>query len=89
MVASKVDTNTSISDHVFFFSYAQSKQKGEVLGMWSDADALADINTMLISNFIDGVKLAGLTPKRFVLQTGAKVSCFHHRLCSAVLISVF
>ncbi|CAK1357288.1 hypotheticalsprotein [Cercospora beticola] len=64
-------------DHVFFFSYAQSKQKGEVLGMWSDADALADINTTLISNFIEGLKLAGLTPKRFVLQTGAKHYGFH------------
>ncbi|CAK1357289.1 unnamed protein product [Cercospora beticola] len=66
-----------VSDHVFFFSYAQSKQKGEVLGMWSDADALADINTTLISNFIEGLKLAGLTPKRFVLQTGAKHYGFH------------
>jgi hypothetical protein len=32
------------SDHVFFFSYTQPDQKGGVLGMWSDADALAKIN---------------------------------------------
>lgn len=32
------------SDHVFFFSYTQPQQKGGVLGMWSDADALAKVN---------------------------------------------
>ena len=36
----------------------------------SDADALAKVNTDLISNFMDGLKHAGLTPKRFLLQTG-------------------
>lgn len=36
----------------------------------SDADALAKVNTDLISNFMEGLKLAGLTPKRFLLQTG-------------------
>lgn len=57
-------------DHVFFFSYTQPDQKGGVLGMWSDADALAKVNADLISNFIEGLKLASLTPKRFLLQTG-------------------
>lgn len=33
------------SDHVFFFSYTQPQQKGGVLNMWSDADALAKINS--------------------------------------------
>ena len=31
----------------------------------------------LISNFIEGLKLAKLTPKRFLLQTGAKHYGFH------------
>ena len=31
----------------------------------------------LISNFIEGLKLAELTPKRFLLQTGAKHYGFH------------
>ena len=31
----------------------------------------------LISNFIEGLKLANLTPKRFLLQTGAKHYGFH------------
>ena len=34
----------SASDHVFFFSYMQTTQKGGILSMWSDADALADVN---------------------------------------------
>jgi nucleoside-diphosphate-sugar epimerase len=42
--------------------------------MNSDADVpTAD----LISNFTQGLKLAGLTPKRFLLQTGAKHYGFH------------
>ena len=45
--------------------------------MWSDADALAKVNADLISNFIEGLKLANLTPKRFLLQTGAKHYGFH------------
>ena len=64
--------------------------------MWSDADALAKVNSAysirclliqtstdlsipadLISNFIEGLKLASLTPKRFLLQTGAKHYGFH------------
>ena len=64
-------------DHVFFFSYVQPTQKGGVTGMWSDADALAEVNTKLISNFTDGLKIAGLAPKRFMLQTGAKNYGFH------------
>jgi hypothetical protein len=32
-------------DHVFFFSFATTKQEGAVLGMWSDADALAKLNS--------------------------------------------
>ncbi|USW53394.1 Putative NAD(P)-binding domain superfamily [Septoria linicola] len=69
--------NVDQVDHVFFFSYAQSKQKGNVLGMWSDADALAETNTALLANFIKGMKLANFKPRRFVLQTGAKTYGFH------------
>ena len=64
-------------DFVFFFSYTQPRQTGGVLSMWSDADALAKVNSDLISNFIHGLQLADLTPKRFLLQTGAKHYGFH------------
>lgn len=64
-------------DYVFFFSYTQPKQDAQVLSMWSDADALAKVNTNLISNFMEGLNHASLKPKRFVLQTGAKHYGFH------------
>ena len=64
-------------DHVFFFSFATTQQKGQVLGMWSDADALAKLNTDLLVNFLTGLKDAGLKPKRVLLQTGAKHYGFH------------
>ncbi|KAK5708814.1 hypothetical protein LTR17_020357 [Elasticomyces elasticus] len=64
-------------DYVFFFSYMQPKQKGDVLGMWSNADELAKVNTALLSNLLDALKLANLTPKRVLLQTGAKQYGFH------------
>lgn len=64
-------------DHVFFFSFATTPQKGEVLAMWSDADALAKLNTDLLVNFTNGLKDAGLKPKRVLLQTGAKHYGFH------------
>ena len=45
--------------------------------MWSDASALAKVNTDLISNFASALTLANLKPKRFLLQTGAKHYGFH------------
>ncbi|PVH72836.1 NAD(P)-binding protein [Cadophora sp. DSE1049] len=64
-------------DHVFFFSYMQPTQKGGILSMWSDADALADVNAKLINNFLQSLRLSNLTPKRVLLQTGAKHYGFH------------
>ncbi|CAK7235566.1 hypothetical protein SBRCBS47491_009336 [Sporothrix bragantina] len=64
-------------DYVFFFSYMQPKQKGGTLNMWSDAEELATINGNLMRNFLGGLKNASLTPKRFLLQTGAKHYGFH------------
>ena len=45
--------------------------------MWSDAEALAHVNTSLITNFTQALTLANLKPKRFLLQTGAKHYGFH------------
>ena len=41
-------------DHVFFFSYTQPQQKGGVLSMWSDADAMAEVNckTPFLSTYL-------------------------------------
>lgn len=64
-------------DHAFFFSYTQPAQKGGVLGMWSEAEELAKINSHLMDTFLEGLKQSGLKPKRILLQTGAKHYGFH------------
>lgn len=59
------------ADHVFFFSYIQPPPK-EGKGIWSDAEELVRVNSLLLSNFVEAIKLAEIKPKRFMLQTGAK-----------------
>jgi nucleoside-diphosphate-sugar epimerase len=97
-MASFLTSEKLCSDHVFFFSYVQPVQKGNILGMWSNADELAKANcelhtrseapeerkltemyllAELLDNFLGGLKLAELVPKRFLLQTGAKHYGFH------------
>ncbi|TKA61401.1 hypothetical protein B0A55_11557 [Friedmanniomyces simplex] len=60
------------ADHVFFFSYIQPPPKAGSAGIWSDAEELVRVNSLLVSNFLDALKVASITPKRFMLQTGAK-----------------
>ncbi|KAJ4519210.1 hypothetical protein HRR81_001128 [Exophiala dermatitidis] len=52
-------------------------QKGNILGMWSNAEALAEVNSALLRNFLAGLELASLQPRRVLLQTGAKHYGFH------------
>ncbi|EGE01678.1 NAD dependent epimerase/dehydratase [Trichophyton equinum CBS 127.97] len=59
------------ADYIFFFSYIQSEPE-DGGGIWSAAEELVRVNTAMLSNFLDAVKLAGITPKRVMLQTGAK-----------------
>lgn len=71
-IAKQLQGRTNHVDHVFFFSYMQQEgEKGGMSGMWSDADALVDVNVNLLRNFLDGLEFASLVPKRFMLQTGA------------------
>jgi NAD dependent epimerase/dehydratase family len=59
------------ADYVFFYSYIQPPPKpGGAL--WSDADEMVRVNLLLLSNFLGGLKAANITPKTFMLQTGAK-----------------
>ncbi|KAK6429078.1 hypothetical protein LTR95_014777 [Oleoguttula sp. CCFEE 5521] len=59
------------ADHVFFYSYLQPRpDPGQP--PWSNAQQLVDTNTALLRNFTEALDLAKITPKRFVLQTGAK-----------------
>ena len=58
-------------DVVFFYSYLQPKPKPGS-GAWSNAQELVDVNSALLDNFLGALPLAGLNPKRVLLQTGAK-----------------
>lgn len=59
------------ADYVFFFSYIQVPPKhGQ--GLWSNAEHMAIVNTELLSNFLAALPLAGMAPRRVLLQTGAK-----------------
>jgi nucleoside-diphosphate-sugar epimerase len=59
------------ADHVFFFSYIQVEPKpgGEI---WSNATEMCEVNTKLLSNFLQGLSHAQIRPRRILLQTGAK-----------------
>ncbi|KAK5684168.1 hypothetical protein LTS10_004032 [Elasticomyces elasticus] len=70
-IASKLEAKGVTGDYVFFYSYAQPRPKpGQ--GAWSNAQELADTNTALLKNFLGALDIASITPKRFLLQTGAK-----------------
>ncbi|KAK5103767.1 hypothetical protein LTS08_003186 [Lithohypha guttulata] len=59
------------ADYIFFYSYLQPKPpKGAAA--WSNAEELVKVNVALLKNFLDALPLAGIKPKRFLLQTGAK-----------------
>ena len=56
---------------IFFYSYLQPPPPpGQAA--WSNADELVRVNSALLSNFLSALPLASLSPKRFLLQTGAK-----------------
>ncbi|KAK1073108.1 hypothetical protein LTR74_002074 [Friedmanniomyces endolithicus] len=71
-IAGVLKDHNVTADHVFFFSYIQPPPKAGSAGIWSDAEELVRVNSLLVSNFLDALKVAGITPKRFMLQTGAK-----------------
>lgn len=64
------DANVT-ADYIFFYSYLQPKPPPGAL-IWSNSDELVKVNSALLSNFLDALPSAGITPKRFLLQTGAK-----------------
>lgn len=59
------------ADYVFFYSYLQpSPPPGAAL--WSNAEELVKVNSDLFSNFLGALEEANITPRRVLLQTGAK-----------------
>lgn len=59
------------ADHIFFFSYIQvDPRPGGAI--WSNANEMVEVNTKLLSNFLEALPIAGIKPQRIMLQTGAK-----------------
>jgi hypothetical protein len=56
---------------VFFYSYLQPKPPPNS-APWSNAQELCDVNSALLRNFLGALPLLSLSPKRILLQTGAK-----------------
>lgn len=60
------------ADYVFFYTYLQPKSK-TMGGMGvSSAKALYETNVPLFDNFVTGLELAEIIPRRILLQTGGK-----------------
>ncbi|CAJ0554475.1 Ff.00g129880.m01.CDS01 [Fusarium sp. VM40] len=59
------------ADYVFFYAYLQpsSSESGMSTSM---AQGLYDLNVPMFDNFITGLELANIEPKRILLQTGGK-----------------
>lgn len=79
-IAAVLKERNVTADHVFFFSYIQPPPlPGK--GLWSDAEETARVNSELLKNFLEALKTASITPKRFMLQTGVRRSPFqfHHQ----------
>lgn len=59
------------ADYIFFYSYLQPAPAPGA-AVWSNAEELVKVNVALLDNFLKAITLAKITPKRFLLQTGAK-----------------
>lgn len=62
------------ADYIYFYSYLQPKPPADAPKghAWGNAEELARINKSLFENFLGALEKARITPKRLVLQTGAK-----------------
>src|ERR1700754_4954686 len=58
-------------DYIFFYAYLQPRPPPGARA-WSNQQELLDVNQALLRNFLLALPHAGVKPKRFLLQTGAK-----------------
>ncbi|KAF9884289.1 hypothetical protein FE257_001919 [Aspergillus nanangensis] len=70
-IASALRVNSVTADYVFFYSYLQPKPKPGAT-IWSNAQELYEVNAALLRNSLAALPVAGLKPRRILLQTGAK-----------------
>ncbi|KAJ9603884.1 hypothetical protein H2200_011406 [Cladophialophora chaetospira] len=59
------------ADYIFFYSYLQPRPPPGAM-VWSNSEELVKVNSALLDNFLGALRSAKITPKRFLLQTGAK-----------------
>lgn len=62
----------SDNDYALYFAYIQTEPK-ERTSLLAGGAELAEVNGQLYFNFLEGMKAAGIKPKRVLLQTGGKV----------------
>ena len=57
--------------YIFYYAYLQPKPE-DGNAMWSNDQQLVDVNSAMLSNFLQALGHTNIKPKRFLLQTGAK-----------------
>ena len=70
-IAQALKSANVTADYVFFYSYLQPRPAPGA-GAWTNANELVKVNVSLLSNFLEALSIAGIKPRRFCLQTGAK-----------------
>lgn len=70
-IAQKMADAKVVADYIFFYSYLQPRPPPGV-AILSNLQDLVDVNAKLLDNFLKALVQLGVTPKRFLLQTGAK-----------------
>nr|OQO18335.1 hypothetical protein B0A51_13730 [Rachicladosporium sp. CCFEE 5018] len=68
-IAKELKAKGVTADAVFFYSYAQPKN--------ATAEAMVDVNSALLRNFIEALPKADIEPSRILLQIGAKTYGVH------------
>jgi nucleoside-diphosphate-sugar epimerase len=70
-IASALKDAKVTADYVFYYSYLQPRPEPGAPA-WSNESQLVAVNAGMLSTFLEALPLAGITPKRFLLQTGGK-----------------
>ncbi|KAI1624982.1 hypothetical protein EDD37DRAFT_372491 [Exophiala viscosa] len=70
-IADAIKSANITADYIFFYSYLQPKPAPGAAA-WSNAEELVKVNSALLDNFLQALTICKITPKRFLLQTGAK-----------------
>lgn len=70
-IAEALKSASVSADYIFFYSYLQPRPKPGS-APWSNAEELVQVNSALLSNFLEALPKVGIKPRRFLLQTGAK-----------------